>query len=53
MKMEKKLFLQCDGRTDCQTVRGDERKMKSPGESRGGQGRGGEKIVKLFYRRDN
>ena len=40
------MLLQCDGRTDCQTVRGDERKMKSPREFRGGQGRGGEKIVK-------
>ena len=34
--MEKKMLLQCDGRTDYQTVR----------EFRGGQGRGGEKIVK-------
>ena len=40
MKMGKKMLLQCDGRTDCQTVIGDERKMKSPGESRGGHGRG-------------
>ena len=31
-----------------QAIRGDERKMKSPGE-----GRGGENIIKLFYRRDN
>ena len=42
MKMEKKMLFKCDRRTDCQTVRGDERKMKSLRESReakGGEGR--------------
>ena len=35
MKKKKKKFFQCDRRTDCQTVIGDEKKMKSPGEGRG------------------
>ena len=34
MKMEKKILLQCDRRIDCQTIRGDERKLKSLGEGR-------------------
>ena len=39
MGKKKKRLLQCDGRTDCQTARGDERKMKSPWDGRGGEGR--------------
>ena len=31
----------------CQTVRGDERKMKSLGEGRGGEGRGGDNKIIL------
>ena len=35
------MLLQCDGRTDCQTVKGDGRKMTSPWEAKGGGGGGG------------
>ena len=49
MKIEKKkCFCSVRGVMGSQIDRGDERKMTSPGE-----GSGGEKIIKLFYRRDN
>ena len=34
MKIKKNIFLQCDRRIDCQTIKGDERKLKSLGEGR-------------------
>ena len=40
MEMEKKMFCSVKGVMGSQTVRGDERKMESQREGRGGKGRG-------------